>query len=150
MSKQIANSWPASIRCICAIGQSGQLGLGGKLPWEDLDERVYVEDVERFFDITRGHVLVAGPVTIGAVPEWARRHLTCVVARSSEKPEDVLSRLPGRIVYIGGGPALWDVYAPLIEHWDINRLPYDGPADRWFNPAWLLAGGGRGPGSGGI
>ena len=32
-------------------------------------------------------------------------------------------------------------YAPLIRHWDINRVPYDGPADRWFDPAWLIAGG---------
>ena len=23
--------------------------------------------------------------------------------------------------------------------WDITRLPYDGPADRWFNPKWLSA-----------
>ena len=23
----------------------------------------------------------------------------------------------------------------------INRLPHDGEADRWFDPAWLVAGG---------
>lgn len=136
---------PAAVRSICAIGLSGQLGLNGVLPWEGCPERPFVEDVERFFDITRGHVLVAGRITIGAVPYWARAHLTCVAVRSSEKPEEVLSRFPGRIVYIGGGPALWDRYAPLIEHWDINRLPYDGPADRWFNPAWLVAGGAHRP-----
>jgi dihydromethanopterin reductase len=34
---------------------------------------------------------------------------------------------------------VWDVYAPYIEHWDINRLPYDGPADTWFKPEWLVA-----------
>jgi len=32
-------------------------------------------------------------------------------------------------------------YAPFICHWDINRLPYNGEADRWFDPAWLVAGG---------
>jgi len=25
----------------------------------------------------------------------------------------------------------------------INRLPYNGEADRWFDPAWLVAGGHR-------
>ena len=134
---------PASIRGMCAIGRSGQLGLDGRLPWEGNRERLFVEDVERFFETTRGHVLVAGPVTIGAVPPWARQHLTCVAVRRTEAPEEVLSRFPGRIVYIGGGPPLWDVYARFIEHWDINRLPYDGPADRWFDPAWLTAGGAR-------
>lgn len=141
MSITLKHLGPASVRCICAIGRSGQLGLDGMLPWEGSPERVYVEDVERFFEITRGHVLVAGPVTIRAVPDWALAHLTCVAVRSSERPEEVLSRFPGRIVYVGGGPALWDVYARYIEHWDINRLPYDGPADRWFKPEWLVAGG---------
>jgi len=23
-------------------------------------------------------------------------------------------------------------------HWDITRLPYDGPADTWFDPKWLV------------
>ena len=34
-------------------------------------------------------------------------------------------------------------YAPFIRRWDINRLPYNGEADRWFDPAWLVAGGHR-------
>jgi dihydromethanopterin reductase len=33
------------------------------------------------------------------------------------------------------------VYAKYIRHWDITRLPYDGEADRWFNPTWLVANG---------
>ena len=28
----------------------------------------------------------------------------------------------------------------VIRHWDITRLPYDGAADRWFDPAWIVAG----------
>ena len=27
---------------------------------------------------------------------------------------------------------------------DISRLPYDGDADRWFDPAWLTVAGGAG------
>jgi dihydromethanopterin reductase len=136
---------PASIRCICAIGQSGQLGLNGLLPWEGRKEQPFVEDVARFFELTRGHVLLAGPRTIGAVPDFAKAERTCVVIRSHERPENVLARYPGRVVYIGGGPPVWDVYAPFIAHWDVTRLPYDGPADRWFNPAWLVAGGATRP-----
>ncbi|WP_336743576.1 diacylglycerol kinase [Aureimonas altamirensis] len=131
----------ADVRAICAIGRSGQLGLNGVLPWEGARERPFVEDVERFFEITRGHVLVAGPRTVASFPDFARVDRTIVEIRSSDKPEDVLSRFADRVVYIGGGPSVWDVYAPLIRHWDINRVPYDGPADRWFDPAWLIAGG---------
>ncbi|MCQ8783545.1 diacylglycerol kinase [Mangrovibrevibacter kandeliae] len=131
----------ADIRAICAIGMSGQLGLHGVLPWEGRPERPFVEDVERFFDITRGHVLVAGPKTIAAVPEFAARDRTLVTIRSSDDPQEVLARFADRVVYIGGGPRVWDVYAGFIRHWDINRVPYDGEADTWFDPAWLLAGG---------
>lgn len=133
------------VRSIIAIGQSGQLGLHGVLPWEGNPGRTFVEDVARFFEITKGHVLLAGPKTISAVPPFAFEDRTIAVLRSHEKPEDVLARYAGRVVFIGGGPRVWDVYARYIEHWDINRLPYDGPADTWFNPAWLLAGGTQSP-----
>ncbi|WAJ29589.1 diacylglycerol kinase [Antarcticirhabdus aurantiaca] len=131
----------ADVRVICAIGRSGQLGLNGHLPWEGNPGRPFVEDVERFFEISRGHVLVAGPTTIGAVPDFARETRTLVTIRSHEDPREVLSRFPDRVVFIGGGPKVWDVYAPFVRHWDVNVLPYDGEADRWFDPAWLLAGG---------
>jgi len=127
------------VRAICAIGQRGQLGLGGRMPWEGARGREYVADVARFFDITRGHVLLAGPRTVASVPAFARADRTVAVIRSGERPEEVLARYAGRIVFIGGGPAVWDAYARFIRHWDITRLPYDGDADRWFKPEWLVA-----------
>lgn len=130
----------ADIRAIIAIGQRGQLGLRGEMPWEGNRDREYVADVARFFDVTRGHVVIAGPTTISAFPDYAYKERTIVEIRSSQQPEEVLSRFPQRVVYVGGGPAVWDVYAPYIRHWDINRLSYDGEADRWFDPAWLVAG----------
>ncbi|MEQ1695804.1 MAG: diacylglycerol kinase [Hyphomicrobiaceae bacterium] len=131
----------ANVRSMCAIGQSGQLGLHGVLPWEGRREQPFVDDVARFFEVTRGHVLLAGPKTIASVPAFAFEDRTIAVIRSGMKPEAVFAAYPGRIIYIGGGPIVWDVYAPYIAHWDITRLPYDGPADRWFKPEWLVAGG---------
>jgi dihydromethanopterin reductase len=128
------------VRSMCAIGLSGQLGLNGELPWEGDPRPEFKADVARFFDMTRGHVLIAGPKTIGAVPEFARRDRTLMVLRSTMKPEEVLAQFEGRVVFVGGGPPVWDVYARFIKHWDITRLPYDGPADRWFNPKWLATG----------
>lgn len=127
------------IRSICAIGQRGQLGLGGHMPWEGAAGQEYVADVQRFFDVTRGHVLLAGPRTIAAVPAFCHDDRTIGVLRSADRPEDVFARYPGRVIYIGGGPPVWDAYAPYIRHWDITRLPYDGDADRWFDPRWLVA-----------
>ncbi|WP_157268045.1 dihydrofolate reductase [Azohydromonas aeria] len=129
------------VRAICAIGLRGQLGLHGRMPWEGERGRAFREDVARFFEITRGHVLLAGPRTIDSVPGFALAERTVAVIRSHEPPAEVLARYPGRVVFIGGGPAVWNAYAPWIRHWDVNRLPYDGDADRWFDPAWLVAGG---------
>ena len=128
------------VRSMCAIGLSGQLGLNGHLPWEGDPREEFKADVARFFDETRGHVLIAGPRTIAAVPQFVYEDRTIMAIRSSEKPEDVLARFPNRVVFIGGGPPVWDIYARFIQHWDITRLPYDGPADRWFDPKWLITG----------
>ncbi|RWK76789.1 hypothetical protein [Mesorhizobium sp.] len=52
-----------------------------------------------------------------------------------------LQRFAGHVVFIGGGPPVWDAYARFVSHWDVTRLPYDGPADRWFDARWLTRGG---------
>jgi dihydromethanopterin reductase len=127
------------VRAMCAIGQRGQLGLNGRLPWEGNKGREYRADVERFWLMTKGHVLVAGPRTIGSIPDFAHADRTIVEIRSSMKPADVLARFPDRVVFVGGGPPVWASYAAHISHWDITRLPYDGEADRWFDPVWLTA-----------
>lgn len=126
------------IRSMLAIGRRGQLGLSGVLPWEGNDDPEYQADVARFFEATLGHVLICGPVTARSVPASARTDRTVVEVRSWMVPEEVLARFPGRVVYIGGGPAVWTAYAHLIQHWDITRLPYDGDADRYFDPRWLI------------
>jgi dihydromethanopterin reductase len=126
------------VRAVIAIGLQGQFGLNGHLPWEGNRERAFVEDVERFFDLTRGHVIILGPRTYAAVPGWAHKEREFVTIRSSEPPAEVLARYPHRVVFIGGGPVVYEAYAPFIRHWDINRLPYEGEADRWFDPRWLV------------
>jgi dihydromethanopterin reductase len=128
------------IRSMCAIGQRGQLGLRGRLPWEGATATPFREDVRRFWEMTRGHVLIAGPATVASIPKSAYRDRTIVEIRSHMAPEDVLARFPDRIVFVGGGIAVWTAYARLIRHWDITRLPYDGGADRFFDPAWLIGG----------
>src|SRR6185295_821036 len=94
----------ADVRSMCAIGMRGQLGLNGRLPWEGKKGRDYVADVARFFDMTRGHALIAGPRTIASVPAFAHEDRTIFEIRSSMAPQDVLARFPDRVVYVGGGP----------------------------------------------
>ena len=76
----------ADIRAMCAIGQRGQLGLNGRLPWEGNKGREYVADVARFFEVTRGHVIIAGPTTIASIPAFAYEDRTICEIRSDNHP----------------------------------------------------------------
>ena len=124
---------------MCAIGRRGQLGLEGRMPWEGETGPEYLADVARFFEATRGHVILAGPRTCASFPDFARGDRTIVEIRRHDEPQATLAQFAGRVVYIGGGPPVWSAYAPFIRHWDITRLPHDGPADRWFDPQWVCA-----------
>jgi dihydromethanopterin reductase len=126
------------VRVMIAIGLRGQFGLNGKLPWEGDKRPEFKADVARFFEMTQGHVLLLGPTTYAAVPEFAFADRTIVKIRSSQTPEEALAPYADRVVFLGGGPSVYTAYARFIRHWDINRLPYDGEADRWFDPTWLL------------
>jgi hypothetical protein len=75
------------------------------MPWEGAKGPEYTADVQRFFELTRGHVILLGPRT--SVPAFAHEDRTVVAIRSSERPADVISRYPDRVVYIGGGPPVW-------------------------------------------
>ena len=87
------------VRVICAIGKHGQLGLNGRLPWEGRGNSIFRDDIQRFFALTRGHVLIAGPRTISSLPDWARSERTFLEIRSADEPDAILKSLsrPGRV-----------------------------------------------------
>ena len=70
------------VRSMCAIGARGQLGLNGMLPWEGDCRPEFVADVARFFDMTRGHVLIAGPKTIAGYYPFTLRRASRPLVRS--------------------------------------------------------------------
>src|SRR6476620_11338428 len=56
------------IRVMCAIGSRGQLGLNGRMAWEGAKGPEYTADVQRFFELTRGHSRV---LAAGRAARWA-------------------------------------------------------------------------------
>jgi dihydromethanopterin reductase len=61
------------IRAMCAIGRRGQLGLNGRMPWEGAKGPEYTADVHRFFELTRGQVILLGPPNLSLRPEFCPR-----------------------------------------------------------------------------
>ncbi len=86
------------VRVICAIGKHGQLGLNGRLPWEGNSGTEYKADVQRFFALTRGHVVIAGPRTIASFPDWVRSERTLVEIHAADEPDAILKRYCDRVV----------------------------------------------------
>ena len=74
------------VRAVIAIGRSGQFGLRGRLPWEGNRGREYVTDVERFFELTRGHVLIMGHRMFISVPDFAFKDRDIIEIYASDRP----------------------------------------------------------------
>ena len=78
------------IRAMCAIGRRGQLGLNGRMPWEGAKGPEYTADVQRFFELTRGHVILLGPRTYRSVPTFAHEDRTVVANALAVEPQQVV------------------------------------------------------------
>lgn len=125
----------SDIRMIAAIGKRGQLGLDGRLPWSN-----EVGDLPWFKEQTVGHIVIIGSKTISPISLlghaiWAWRR--------DEEPQTVIdacAKTSGqRIIWIAGGARTYAAFAPYCTKFIITRVDYDGPADSWFDPAWLAA-----------
>src|ERR1700716_2053973 len=102
------------IRAMWTIGTRVQSGLNGVLPWEGARGPEYIADVQRFWDMTRGHVILMGPGTKRSVPQFAYAERTIVEIRSSLAPEAAIARYPERVIFVGGGPPVFAAYARFV------------------------------------
>lgn len=126
-SQQGADGIMADVRAICAIGQRGQIGLNGELPWEgNPGPRVRCRCRTLLRGDARPRHARRGPHHLHPAPLHAiRPHaMRRAVHRSPRRRSPFLRPCA---IYVAGGPAVWEAYAGFIRHWDINRLPYDGP-----------------------
>lgn len=120
-----------TIEAIVAIGNQGQIGLNGELPWYD------PEDLKWFREMTMGKTCIVGYNTAQTLPELPGRRVIC----DSNAPCEIIiksSQLHSEQVIIIGGAKTYQRWAPYITRWYIGRIDYDGPADSWFDPSWVL------------
>lgn len=119
-----------SLFAIAAIGVRGQLVLNRGLPWRDL---------AWFREMTWGHVVIAGRNTLRQLPPLPGRVI--LSAEQFATPEDLRAyvRDAGQHVYLIGGAKTFNKFACVVDRWYVNKINYDGPADSWFNPMWLVA-----------
>jgi dihydrofolate reductase len=133
------------IRLVAAVGENGQIGLEGKIPWDLPQDREY------FRNITKGCVVIFGYQTWKGFSERFQlemansygRTVTLMPQKTVEGGLDhhmtrMLEQYRNRTIIIGGGAVTykrWTAYCSIHEivyKQVITRVPYTGPADAWW------------------
>lgn len=118
------------IKAIVAIGNQGQVGLNGQLPWHDKD------DLKWFREQTMGKVCVVGHRTYFSLPTLHGRRV--VVDSIDRHPENIALNINfGARYIIIGGPKTYARWNHLVDEWLVSRIDYSGPADAWFDFSML-------------
>ena len=110
------------INLIAAVGEHGQIGLNGNLPWRDS------EDLAWFKKLTMGGIVLVGYNTHKTLPPLKGRTVVC---SSGMTPEQVIE-IYGSDLWVAGGAKTYAEWMPYIERFYISRIKYDGLADTWF------------------
>ena len=137
------------VHLIAAVGQSGQLGLRGKVPWHG--DPKYADATARnnaeFLRLTEGGILILGSVTarglFGNEPPGRQIliwHRQMVNIRSGDLLgtaallKDLRAKHPHRNIWICGGEMIYQLFMPYVDWHHIAAMPYDGAADTWMPP----------------
>ncbi|RWX72517.1 dihydrofolate reductase [Mesorhizobium sp. M2A.F.Ca.ET.039.01.1.1] len=121
------------VRLIAAVGRSGQLGLGGKLPWHDPADLAWFKRMT-----TPGFVIVGGR-TYDTMPNLRPDRIKIGWGRDID-PEGLLKMChtmdPALPIWIAGGARTYAAFLPFVRHFVITAIDYDGPADVFMPKLW--------------
>lgn len=119
-----------TINLIAAIGNQGQLGLNGKLPWH------CPSDLQWFQETTKGGLLIVGHNTYPTVKHlngtYGRVFLVDNESLTREYVSELAAALFKENVWIAGGAKTYEKWLKFVDRMYIARVNYDGPADRYF------------------
>lgn len=116
---------PMIVNAIVAVGNQGQIGFMGNLPWHD------PQDLNWFKNLTMDCVCIAGHNTYMTLPHLSGRMV--LEDNTDMSPEDYLASLGITEVWIIGGAKTYARYAHLIDRWHIGKIDYSGDADTFFD-----------------
>lgn len=116
---------------IAAVGNNGQLGLDGKLPWHDK------EDLAFFRRMTLGKTVIVGTRTYEEVKHLNADRTVIPHPRSITVPQ-MIDRYTGLVdeLFIAGGATTYMRWLPHVRHCLITKINYTGPADTLMPSLW--------------
>lgn len=100
------------------------------MPWHDR------EDLQFFKSMTMGKRIIFGVATLIRLPSLPGR--TIITDDPLRTPEEMLARIGGDEIWIGGGAKTYARYLPFVRRSFVTHVDYDGPADVYAPNLWEL------------
>lgn len=126
------------ISLIAAVGERSQIGLKGKIPWEDS------KDLKRFKYLTLGKTVVMGRKTYESIGKALPGRHNIVISKTQSDPKDAfcvttiqqaidLARyLRSSELVVIGGEDVYNAFMDLADKMYLTFTEYNGPADAFF------------------
>lgn len=125
------------ISLIAAIGKNRELGLGNKLPWHLPD------DLKRFKEITRGHIVIMGRKTYESIGRLLPDRKNIIITRNKDFKvegavvvsnfEEALGECTGEDeVFVIGGGEIFSLALPYADKMYLTHVETKLPSDAFF------------------
>ncbi|MBU6154413.1 MAG: dihydrofolate reductase [Bdellovibrionales bacterium] len=131
-----------NIIAIAAVGRNGELGIGGKLPWD------LPEDMRFFRDSTRGQIVIMGRKTFDSLGKPLPKRENAVITRdrglvipgvkvfhdleSAVRFYQKSQEFMGRDLFVIGGAEIYRLSLPFVRELWLTEIDGDFVGDAFF------------------
>lgn len=118
----------ANVKLIVAIGNYGQIGRAGRLPWHD------PADLRHFERMTEGDICIVGRRTFDTLPELPGRDV--VRWERNRNIHDFVRENKDRVIWVCGGAAIYKLWLPHVSMSLISHIDHDTKGDVYMPFLW--------------
>lgn len=118
------------VKAIVAVGNFGQIGNKGVLPWHDK------RDLAHFKLLTMGGLCVVGSKTAHTLPRLEGRDV--YIWRREDDPIAFANINNGRDIWIIGGAAIYKRWLPFVGMTILTHIDFDTQCDTYMPWLWRM------------
>lgn len=126
------------INLIAAVGENGEIGYRGRIPWLDDPDITYTADMAWFAKQTGTGALIVGGRTYREMSRMGYRpgYRYVYVWNGMSRPGHFLGSVEREHpeIWICGGEHTYKAFMPFVERFYISRVPWTGRADAFLPP----------------
>lgn len=120
-----------NVKLIAAIGNFGQIGDKGRLPWDS------PKDLAHFKRMTMNDICIVGRRTAEGLPPLPGRDVV-VWHRDRDIPAFIVANLD-RTIWVCGGAHIYRTWMPYVSMSIISHIDFDRKCDTYMPFLWRFA-----------